>query len=363
MQVFINGRFASQALTGVQRYAIELLRAVDRELGRTPSGGLGDSFHILTPRNTSALLPTFNQIPAHQVGRLNGHAWEQLELPWYARGGLLLSLGNTGPLLKWRQIVTIHDASIFALPDAYSAVFRRWYRFLLPTLGRVVSLVVTDSEFSKSELVRYAHIPAEKIRVIPLSGEHIRGIEPDCGILARLSLDSRAYILAVGSQSPHKNFRVVADALKHLGDRKLDVVVAGAPNPRVFALPPGGLGPELKIAGYVSDGELRTLYEHAICFVYPSLYEGFGLPPLEAMSCGCPVVVSRAASLSEVCGNAAVYCDPRDPASVAESVERVMRDGGLQERLRALGRSRSLQFTWAGSARALLDLIDEVGDS
>jgi glycosyltransferase involved in cell wall biosynthesis len=219
--------------------------------------------------------------------------------------------------------------------------------------------VLTDSEFSKSELVRYARIPAEKIQVIPLGCEHIRRCEPECGILTRLGLHSRGYILAVGSQSPHKNFRTLAEALEYLPDPKLNCVVVGASNPRVFDHPSTMLAPKLTIAGYLPDGELRALYEHAACFVYPSLYEGFGLPPLEAMNCGCPVVVSRAASLPEVCGSAAIYCDARSPASVAESIQQVVSDRALQDQLRDLGRQRALKFSWLESARALLGLIEE----
>lgn len=359
MRLFINGRYTSQAVTGVQRYAEELLRALDSEIGRPSGASHNASFSLLVPSDARRL-PTFKHISVRQVGRLRGHAWEQLELPWHARGGLLLSLANTGPLLKRQQITTIHDASVFAFAAAYSGAFRRWYHFLLPALGKVVRRVVTDSEFSKAELIRYADIPPEKLRVILLSGEHIRATQADCGVLTRLGLRARAYALAVGSQSPHKNFQVVMDSLEYLPTRTFDVVVAGGQNPRVFSQEADALGPEIKQAGYVSDGELRALYENAGCFVYPSLYEGFGLPPVEAMTCGCPVVVSKEASLPEVCGNAAVYCDARSPASVAQAVTRVMNDSVLQDRLKALGRHRAAELTWSGAARTLLSTIEEV---
>jgi glycosyltransferase involved in cell wall biosynthesis len=346
-------------VTGVQRYAEELLRALDREVETTVPGIQKHAFQMLVPR-PAATWPAFKHITVRQVGRLQGHAWEQLELPWYARSGLLLSLANTGPVLKRRQIVTIHDASIFAVPEAYSVGFRWWYRALLPKLGRAASRVVTDSEFSRAELVRYANIPEEKIRVIPLGCEHIRSRAPECGILTRLGLRSHAYLLAVGSQSPHKNLGMLAQALEHLPDLQLNCVVAGASNPKVFERPSPMSAPKLTMPGYVSDSELRALYEHAACFVYPSLYEGFGLPPLEAMSCGCPVVVSSAASLPSVCGDAAIYCDPRSSVSVAEAVRQVVSDRALQDRLRVLGRQQASKFTWPASARAFLALIHEV---
>jgi glycosyltransferase involved in cell wall biosynthesis len=110
--------------------------------------------------------------------------------------------------------------------------------------------------------------------------------------------------------------------------------------------------------GRVTDAELRALYENAECFVYPSFYEGFGLPPLEAMTCGCPVVVSRAASLPEVCGEAAVYCDPGNPADIGRALDQVLEDSELRSELRQRGVDRAAQFTWSHSGRALLGLLD-----
>jgi glycosyltransferase involved in cell wall biosynthesis len=358
LQVFINGRFASQAVTGVQRYAEELLRALDQELERTRGLGPRPSFCLLVPPDARRV-PTFQRINSRRVGRLRGHPWEQLELPWYARGGLLLSLANTGPLLQRRQVVALHDASAFAMPQAYSLAFRRWYQFLLPALGRIACRIITVSEFSRSELIRHARIPGHKLRVIGESGEHIRRAQADCDVLERLGLRSRGYVLAVSSHGPHKNFKVVADALEHLGSRAFDVVIAGGYNPRIFGRTRDQIESALKVAGYVSDGELRALYENAACFIYPSLYEGFGLPPLEAMTCGCPVVASREASLPEVCANAALYCDARDPVSVAESIQQVVGDSALQDDLRARGKQRASEFSWSRSARALLAVIEE----
>lgn len=112
--------------------------------------------------------------------------------------------------------------------------------------------------------------------------------------------------------------------------------------------------------GYVSDAELRALYEHAACFVYPSFYEGFGLPPLEAMACGCPVIVSNAASLPEVCGDAALYCNPCSPEDIAEKISLLMADPRLREDLRQKGLERAKQFTWEKCARETFAIIEKV---
>jgi glycosyltransferase involved in cell wall biosynthesis len=335
-----------------------MLRALDLELGRCGAELSRVSFEVLAPPNTSQM-PTLNRIPIRRVGHLWGHAWEQLELPWHARNGWLLNLANTGPIITRRQVVTIHDASAFAVPEAYSWIFRRWYQLLLPLLARVARRVVTDSDFSMRELIRYAGVPREKLRTVPLSGEHIRASEADSRVLRRLGLRPHSYVLTVGSQSPHKNLGVVVQAIEQMGTRDFDVVIAGGTNPRVFRPSQTSPGLGFKLLGYASDGELRALYENAGCFIYPSLYEGFGLPPLEAMTCGCPVIVSRAASLPEVCGSAALYTDATDASSVGSSILEVMQHPEVQQRLRSLGTLRAAHFTWARSAASLMLVLLE----
>jgi glycosyltransferase involved in cell wall biosynthesis len=165
-------------------------------------------------------------------------------------------------------------------------------------------------------------------------------------------------ILAVGSRSPHKNLAAVVQAVSRLGGSALPLVAAGGANTRVFN--PAELnGNSFHAVGYVTDLELRALYEQAACFVYPSLYEGFGLPPLEAMTCGCPVVVSRAAALPEVCGDAALYCDPHDPENIAEQIRTVLHDSGRRAELRERGLARARCFTWGRAASALLGILAE----
>jgi glycosyltransferase involved in cell wall biosynthesis len=163
-------------------------------------------------------------------------------------------------------------------------------------------------------------------------------------------------VLAVGSLTPNKNFGGVVRAASMLTDLGYKVVAAGGVNARVF----NGVdltGDDLVLAGYVTDSELRALYESATCFVFPSFYEGFGLPPLEAMHCGCPVVVSDRASLPEVCGDAAVYCDPDDPADMAKQLRLVLTSAALRRELSEAGKKRARQFGWQRSAEQLNELL------
>jgi glycosyltransferase involved in cell wall biosynthesis len=353
--VDINGRFLTQTITGVQRCAVELVQALDDQLSRSDDLRRRYQVRLVAPRGHHYM--KLHHIPIHSVGRLAGQAWEQLELPIHSRGTVLLSLCNTAPLAR-RGIAMVHDASVFVVPEAYSRRFLAWYRALIPLLGRRALRIVTASRFSQGELARHARIPADKIDVIPLGAEHILRAPGDPGILRRIGVEPGRFILTVGSRSPHKNLGAVTSAVARLGTNGFPLVVAGGVNSRIFsrsAAPGGAID-----AGYVSDRELRALYETAACFVFPSLYEGFGLPALEAMACGCPAVVARAGSLPEVCGDAVLYCDPHDPEQIASTIQVLMGDSGRRHELRDRGTARARGFTWGRASSALLDIIDRV---
>jgi glycosyltransferase involved in cell wall biosynthesis len=355
-RVDINGRFLTQTTTGVQRAAEELVRALDRVLAASPEVRQRYSFRLLAPSGECRQLE-LTQIPTFAVGRLRGQQWEQLELPALTEGRLLLNLCNTAPLGR-RSIVVIHDASVFAVPQAYSPAFRSWYRILLPLLGRRSLRVITISRFSQSELSRWAGIPAEKLDLLPLGADHLLHSEADPRVFQRVQVEPGRYVLAVGSRSPHKNLGALVSAVASLGARKPQLVLAGGHNARVFAASAPGDG--TCDAGYVTDGELRALYERAGCFVYPSLYEGFGLPPLEAMLCGCPAIVSNAGSLPEVCGHGARFFNPRDPQDLARCIQEVLEQPGRREQQVRVGLERAREFTWHRSADTLLSILDRV---
>jgi len=205
-------------------------------------------------------------------------------------------------------------------------------------------------------MMKHYGVKRERVNIIYESGEHILNAPADNEVLHRHGLFGKKYVLAVGSRSPHKNFSAVIRAAESLQDLNIAVVVAGGSNSRIFAGSTFAL-PNLVLTGYVTDGHLRALYSHAECFVFPSLYEGFGLPPLEAMHCGCPVVVSNRASLPEVCGDAAVYFDPSDPSDLAKQLRRVLSSEALRLELRAAGTLRAASFTWRRAAESLNELV------
>ncbi len=352
-QIFINGRFLAQPVTGVQRYAREVVLALDDLLATGEIDRDRYAFVIVSPAGTSDL-PGLKHIAIRSMGPLRGQAWEQFVLPAISRKGWLLSLCNVGPLLKHCHIVTVHDASVFAYPEAYSFGFRAWYQFVLPTLGKTAARIITDSHFSESELIKYCGMLPDKIAVVPLGVDHMIRLQPDYNVFQKHRLGEKPYILAASSLSPHKNFMRLAQAFNLLRNENVDIVVAGGANSKVFSNSRFSSNQaNVYYLGYVSDGELRALYERAHCFVYPSLYEGFGLPPLEAMVCGCPVIVSDVASLKEVCGAAALYCDPESPQDIADKINLLLANAGLREKLRGTGRMWATRFLWIDTARAI----------
>jgi glycosyltransferase involved in cell wall biosynthesis len=349
-EAMINGRFLTRSPTGVDRFAIQMIKALDQD--RSTLGS-----RVGVPSGSQLFDPEF---AAHHrvdaVGRRQGHAWEQIDLPRAAGDQALINLCNTAPLLRENQLVVIHDLGTVANASNYSVGFRSWYRLMHGSVMRRARVVATVSRFSADELSGHYGRRSRGIEVIHEAGEHIHDHPAETGILDRLELQGRRFVLAVGSTSPNKNFSAVLQAVRLLDDPDLLVVTAGGADARVFSSTFFD-DPRLRVAGYVTDGELRALYENASCFAFPSYYEGFGLPPLEAMCCGCPVIVSDRASLPEVCGDAALYCKAEDPATLATALRGLLASPSHQEDMREAGLARSAKFSWAKAASQFEEIV------
>ncbi|MEW9699935.1 glycosyltransferase family 4 protein [Paenibacillus sp. SI8] len=316
-------------------------------------------FTILVP-NVDSKNVNLKHIQLRKVGKLKGHLWEQLELPFYSRKGLLINLCNTGPIMKWKQIVTIHDVSFVINKQFYSFAFRTWYSILIGILSKFSKKIITVSNFSKQEIVKYYKVNDSKIEVTHLGNEHLHDHIADVSILKKYNLTERPYVLAVSSLNPNKNFQSIVDAVKLIKDVNFDLVIAGGSNLKVFAGEGMQLPDHFKQTGYITDGELRALYENASCFIFPSFYEGFGIPPIEAMLSGCPVIVSKVASLPEICGDSVLYCDPHKPESITSQLLSIMNDVKLRNNLIERGFKKSAEYSWDNCARSTYSIIREM---
>ena len=350
-KIYINGKFFSQRITGTQRYARELLNQFDRLVAEESNGKI--AVEILVPRGVYSL-PQYAHLKVRTVGRLSGTLWEQLELPQYCRGNILFTLSGGAPASHSRNVVTIHDAAVMAAPSGYSLAYRLWHKKICRKMARTAEHIFTNSNFSKSEIVKWYGGTPEKITVTYLGSEHFSRLETDATAMTRFGLSGQ-YVLAVSSHNPNKNFHRVVQAMCRL-ETDTPLVIAGAQDRRVYrgseTLPDG-----VRVLGYVSDPELKTLYENAACFVFASLYEGFGLPPLEAMASGCPVVVSRAASLPELFDRAAFFCDPYDPEDIAAAVQLALKSSpAAAQELKAF----ASKFSWEKCARETLGVINSL---
>ncbi len=353
-KIAINGRFLSQAITGVQRYAHELLRELDQilfELSWPPH-----DVEILAPQN-AIVSADYKYLTIRKVGRFTGQLWEQCELPFYCRGRLLFTPCGGAPLLHRSHIITIPDTAVFATPKAYSVPYAIWYRWLHRHMCANACHVFTVSEASKRELIRWCAADSSRITVTPLGGDHVDRLQADDSILEQHGLTGEDFVLAVSSRNPNKNFDGIVKAIHKLESRNVRFVLVGGLNSRVFGESPQ-LSGSIQEVGYVTDGQLRSLYENARCFVFPSLYEGFGLPPLEAMASGCPVVASDIPPLRETCGDAAIYCDPTRPEDIARQVQVVLFDDSKQAELIRKGDERAKIFRWKKTAQQTWSILD-----
>jgi len=353
MAFAINGKFTSQPVTGVQRVAYELTRAMQM---RVPAG---EQLEIYVPRNArepGALLKW-----QRRFSWLRGTLWEQITLPIAARGVTLLNLCNMSPLFKRRQVVMVHDMAVYDVPGGFSKKFLLWYRLCFFMLPRMAPTILTVSKFSRSRICHHLKIDESRVAVVHPAADHLDRVTSEPAVLERLSLVKDAYCVVVGSLDPRKNLQRVLEAIEKLGHLDhVKFVVVGGKNARIFNSELAEEKPQSEKvvwAGFVTDGELKALYENAGCLVFPSLYEGFGLPPLEAMYCGCPVVASSRTSIPEVCGDAALYCDATSADDTAKKISLMMTDDALRQRYKTMGFARAREFRWDVTAQTVLEIL------
>jgi len=288
------------------------------------------------------------------------------------RGAALLHMpAGLGPVVgSFPMVTTVHDV----MPIRFAAQFRPWYRsyaaVVMPRLARRARAVITVSLAAKEEIVEWFGVPPERIVVIPHGVDPaftpIHAEDPDAVAVSRRYHLPKAFVFAVGSVEPRKNLIRLLEAVRLLRDRPAtrDVTLVHAgpegwrPEETAAAVSRLGLKEAVQFLGYVPVGDLRALFGLARCFVYPSLWEGFGLPVIEAMSCGCPVVASGVSSIPEVAGDAALFVDPHSVENIAAGIAAAWDGGSLREDLIRRGFERARNFTWERAARATLSVYE-----
>ncbi|MFI8418287.1 glycosyltransferase family 4 protein [Serratia sp. NPDC078593] len=348
--LYVNARFLTQEMTGVQRFSEEISLALNE---------LRDDIVFVSPpgilREDIA-----EKLKVRIVGERGGHLWEQVDLPRYLNSQgkpLLLNLCSTAPIFYKNKIVTHHDITYKRYPQSFSKKFRLFYNLFTPFMLKGSRHLITVSNFSKSEICQVYKYPQDKISIVynavsDLFKEH-----------ANSDIKSERYLLAVSSPNFHKNFHGMIKAYAQLNHPDLTLKIIGKASgvflPQMFESQVLG-NDKVQFLGRVDDRELIELYSNALAFVFPSFYEGFGIPPLEAQACGCPVISSNAASMPEVLADSVLYFKPDNDDEIAEAMKKVISDEELRNELSKKGSENIKRFSWVYSAGVISDLVNRL---
>lgn len=359
----VNARFAGMRMTGVQRSAYEIVSRLILDNG--------DDFRLVSP-HSQAENPAM--LPVEQRGHIRqGHLWEQLELPGIVRrggkGSVLYSPMTSGPLSVNRQVVTMHDIFAVEHPEWFSRAFAAWYRWLWPRLLSRAARVVTNSNYTREQVLGYYGLPEEKVvtcyfaqdeRFSPPVAEEVGRFRAELGLPER-------YLLYIGSIEPRKNLKTLAEAWKRTAVREEGVklvIAGGAARKAVFNAADSGAETlndhSVLLPGYVPDEHLPLLYGAAEAFALPSLAEGFGLPVLEAMACGTPVLCSDRTALPEVAGEAARLVPALEVEAWAETIDEVLSSPDLRSYMSQAGLRRTKEFSWSRTTESVRSLLEAV---
>ena len=368
LPITLNGRFLTQDVTGVQRVARELLFELDN---LAMAGELAVPRLLVPGRGELVDPPELSAISIERIGRRGGHLWEQIDLPRAAGSGVLLCLGNTAPLLRLRRrglptVVMVHDLSYKYFPTAYSRSFRLLYGIIMPQVLRHADRIVTVSraEFDAMAQCYPFLLTDPRFSFAPNGGLTDQAMKAAVAA-PQAKASGRTSGLYVGSLTRRKNAAGILTAAATFlrAHPEMSFTVVGATDSSFKSIDidvPTEVRNRITFIGHVNDtGRLGNLYSSARFLLFPSFYESSGLPPSEAMAFGCPTVASDIPALFERCGDAAIYCDPHNSASISAAIELLMDDKIWSEKAR-LSTERAGRFSWAKQAQHLLQLCEDI---
>lgn len=350
----INGRFLSQSVTGVQRYGRQVLQSLDALMAEGHPLVRNLDLNLIVPHDADDI-PALPAIETRVHGKRSGYVWEQFELPSAVGKSGLLNFCSTGPLAIRKQVVCVHDVNTRLVPQNYSWQFRTVYRLLMPALGRRAEAITTVSEYSAGLLHRYKVSAPAKTHVIGNGHEHARRWLPMHSDKTRAAAGANT-ILVFGTASPNKNVKLLVGMAHQLAENGFRLAISGAANSRVFQSQGLAAAANVTYLGRLSDNEIAALLQDCLCLAFPSFQEGFGLPPLEAMALGCPVIVSDTSCLPEICGDAALYASPYVAGQWLGAFIQ-LRDRNLRDSLIQRGKERAKRYSWRASAVRYLELM------
>lgn len=358
----INGDFVALQPNGVARYAREVTLAIDALVVEKHPLAAGLDIELLAPHEPREPL-RLQQIPIRIVPEFKyprlPQVWVQAQLPVHVAGGLL-SFCNLAPVFNRKHIVCIHDLHTRLMPNSYGRLFRWVHRAVLPILGRRATFITTVSTSSREHLIRFGVAPEEKIVVTYNGSDHTACWRPERSTLEPES--ARPFVLCLGQNQEYKNIKLVLRLARSLDELGLDICIAGNIREETLRTPTREDPRNLRLLGRINDDDLASMMSKALCFLFPSRIEGFGLPVVEAMALGCPVVASSAPCLPEVCGNAALLVDPDDPAGWIEAVRDLQTDQRLRRRMILRGYARARTYSWRNIAEIYLRLMAQADE-
>ena len=299
----INGKFLSQRVSGVQRFAREIVAELDAIVEK-------DTFELVAPVNAQNI-PELKNIKVVLSSHKASIVWEQFWLPFYIKKkkGIGLHLCHVAPILK-PDIVCIHDANVVSNPRWFSKKVYLWYFLVDFFCARFAKRILTVSCFSKKELQKHLKIEKKDIKVLIEGWQHLNRTQSDSKTVSRYGLCKKGFYFSLGTQAQYKNMKWVYDyALQHPNEK---FAISGSSNGKIFRKETSKMPDNICFLGYLSDEEVKSLMQNCKAFLFPSFYEGFGIPPLEALSVGCPIVVSDIPVMHEIFGKTAHYIDPNN---------------------------------------------------